>query len=312
MKGEYSIQFVSEVTGINSHTIRAWEKRYSAVVPFRNDNGRRLYSKEQVDRLKKLHDLVTLGSNISDIAYSNDEKLNELHETYVKKNTSPSDNKAKSKNSPIDLNTMLQNLLLALSFYKLDVISYELQKARDSLDLRGFALNVLSPLMQEVGAQCQTGKLSIAQEHALSALIKFHVGNILFNDCHHFKPSDVKIILTTPEGEIHEFGILIAALLCKHYQLPYYFLGVNLPVDSLVECINQIEVDIAILGVSKNMDYKNPGQVNSYIAELDRSCHKKTKIWVGGFSQLSKDIKSQRIENLPTLQTLDFELQKLS
>ena len=72
MERNYSIQFVSKITGINAHTIRAWEKRYSAVVPNRTDTGKRIYSEDDVDRLKKLHELVKMGNAISDVA-----KLNE-------------------------------------------------------------------------------------------------------------------------------------------------------------------------------------------------------------------------------------------
>jgi len=310
---DYSIQFVSKVTGINSHTIRAWEKRYKAVVPDRNDTGRRLFSKEQVERLRKLHDLVKMGSNISDIAKLGDKELSDLHATYY--DQSSGSNQSSTNNSAresIDLNSMLQNLILALNLFKLDVISHELEKAKNALDVRGFALSVLSPLLQEVGARCQNGKLTVAQEHALSAIIKFHVGNLLCDCCHHFQQSDTKIILTAPEGEMHEFGILIGSLLCKHYNLPFYYLGPNMPADALIQCINQIEVDIAIIGVSQNMVNRNPTMINNYIMEVNEKSGPHAKIWVGGFGNLSQGARSERVEIVPTLQMLDHELSKLA
>lgn len=309
---DYSIQFVSKVTGINSHTIRAWEKRYKAVVPNRNETGRRLFSKDQVERLRKLHDLVKMGSNISDIAKLNDKELTDLHATYYDQNTGVTQNTSSSARESIDLNSMLQNLILALNLFKLDVISHELEKAKNALDVRGFALSVLSPLLQEVGARCQSGKLTVAQEHALSAIIKFHVGNLLCDCCHHFQQSDTKIILTAPEGEMHEFGILIGSLLCKHYNLPFYYLGPNMPSDALIQCINQIEVDIAIIGVSQNMVNKNPTMINNYIMEVNEKSGSQAKIWVGGFNSLSQGARSERVEVIPTLQMLDYELSKLA
>lgn len=310
---DYSIQFVSKVTGINSHTIRAWEKRYKAVVPERNDTGRRLFSKEQVERLRKLHDLVKMGSNISDIAKLGDKELSDLHATYYDQNTGSTQTSSNnSVRESIDLNSMLQNLILALNLFKLDVISHELEKAKNALDVRGFALSVLSPLLQEVGARCQNGTLTVAQEHALSAIIKFHVGNLLCDCCHHFQQSDTKIILTAPEGEMHEFGILIGSLLCKHYNLPFYYLGPNMPADALIQCINQIEVDIAIIGVSQNMVNRNPTMINNYIMEVNEKSGPHAKIWVGGFGNLSQGARSERVEIVPTLQMLDHELSKLA
>lgn len=313
MKSEYSIQFVSKVTGINSHTIRAWEKRYQAVVPKRNETGRRLFSKEQVERLRKLHDLVKMGSNISDIANLSDKDLSELHGTYhANTTTQTSTASSTGEYEPIDLNSMLQNLILALNSFKLDIISHELEKARNNMDIRGFALSVLGPLLQEVGQQCQSGKLTVAQEHALSSIIKFHVGNLLCDCCHHFQASDTKIILTAPEGEMHEFGILIGSLLCKHYNLPFYYLGPNMPADALIQCINQINVDIAIVGVSQNMVSVNPTGINNYIMDIDERCERNAKIWVGGYAGLSQGARSERVEVLPSLQMLDLELSKLA
>ena len=79
----YSIQFVSNVTGINPHTIRAWEKRYGATKPVRDKNGRRLYSDGEIHRLDLLNKLVGYGNNISDIAYMGVEELNEVYEELV-------------------------------------------------------------------------------------------------------------------------------------------------------------------------------------------------------------------------------------
>jgi DNA-binding transcriptional MerR regulator len=56
----YNIQFVANITGINPHTIRAWEKRYQAILPQRDHNGRRLYSNSDIDRLSTLHKLVKM------------------------------------------------------------------------------------------------------------------------------------------------------------------------------------------------------------------------------------------------------------
>lgn len=75
----YSIQFVSNVTGINPHTIRAWEKRYGATNPHRDKNGKRLYSDTQIKRLKVLHTLVNFGNSISDVAKLTRQELSLIH-----------------------------------------------------------------------------------------------------------------------------------------------------------------------------------------------------------------------------------------
>ena len=52
--GIYSINAVSEMTGIPPTTLRYWEKTYGLIVPNRTEGGHRLYSQDDVDRLRWL------------------------------------------------------------------------------------------------------------------------------------------------------------------------------------------------------------------------------------------------------------------
>lgn len=52
--GVYSIHAVAETTGIPQTTLRHWEKAYGLVVPSRTRGGHRLYSDEDVRRIKWL------------------------------------------------------------------------------------------------------------------------------------------------------------------------------------------------------------------------------------------------------------------
>lgn len=64
----YGIGTVARLTGLTTHTIRAWEKRHGAVTARRDAAGRRRYSPADVERLSKLKQLVDLGERIGGIA----------------------------------------------------------------------------------------------------------------------------------------------------------------------------------------------------------------------------------------------------
>ena len=70
MAGEakYRVGMVSKMTGLSTHTLRMWEKRYAAVLPKRTDAGGRLYTDADVERLRLLHKLVQSGHSIGGIA----------------------------------------------------------------------------------------------------------------------------------------------------------------------------------------------------------------------------------------------------
>lgn len=48
----YSISAVARMLGIPTATLRTWEDRYALVVPERNPNGHRLFSRAQVEQLR--------------------------------------------------------------------------------------------------------------------------------------------------------------------------------------------------------------------------------------------------------------------
>jgi DNA-binding transcriptional MerR regulator len=54
----YPMKTVVRLTGVEPHRIRFWETKYGLLRPARDDAGRRLYSKDDVKRIKKIGSLV--------------------------------------------------------------------------------------------------------------------------------------------------------------------------------------------------------------------------------------------------------------
>lgn len=305
---EFSIQFVSRVTGINPHTIRAWEKRYQVVVPGRDAKGRRLYNQTHIDRLVMLQDLVDIGNKISDLAKMSDEQLKNLCEQYTS-NGRVLPNK-KENQVPIDVNETLQNLLLALQHYKLDILSHELEKAKGMMNLREFALSILLPLLAEVGAQVQRKLLTIAQEYALTSILKFYIGQILYQKYVFRNKNNFNVLLVTPEGETHEFGILIAALLCSHYKINFYFLGANLPLESTLEAYDQIQPSVIISSVSRPVEDFSNNYIQDYVKTISQHIHGKGQLWLGGVHKSNISDKDN-IKLFSSIRSLDQILKEM-
>lgn len=316
MEKLYSIQFVAKITGINAHTIRAWEKRYQAVTPARNDSGKRVYTQTDVDRLTKLADLVKLGNTISDMAKLSTDHLNSLYEDYIASKESSGVREVvvddEEISVKIDTSCTLQNMVMALKYYKLDIISHELEKVKIALGPREFALNILAPLLHEVGMLVENNLLTIAQEHSLSAIVKFHVGHILYKHLGNKNKIDFNIAISTPEGELHEFGIMIASLLCAYYNINVYYLGPNMPASSLAEAASQVGAKIVIIGVSKAYHLDKQFSLDDYVGDLMQGIGEEMRLWIGGVSKLSTFLDQSRVEILPTLNMLDQKLAELT
>lgn len=66
-EGLFPIRTVSSVTGVNPVTLRAWERRYKLIVPKRTPKGHRLYSREQIDAIRRVVELLDRGISISQV-----------------------------------------------------------------------------------------------------------------------------------------------------------------------------------------------------------------------------------------------------
>lgn len=61
------IREISRITGVNTVTLRAWERRYGLLIPQRTTKGHRLYSRADIDRVKEIQLWLGRGLAISKV-----------------------------------------------------------------------------------------------------------------------------------------------------------------------------------------------------------------------------------------------------
>jgi len=54
----YPMRTVARLTSVEPHRIRFWEARYGLIAPARDESGRRLFSKRDIDRIRRIGELV--------------------------------------------------------------------------------------------------------------------------------------------------------------------------------------------------------------------------------------------------------------
>lgn len=307
----FNIQVASQLSGVASATIRAWEKRYSAVVPDRGDNGHRLYSEKDIEKLALLYRLTEVGQSIGKIAHL---ELDELKNVYTTLMHEPYDEKhvVTPHHEKVDFEKIQMNLLLALDAYKVDVISHELDKAIQVLTPRDLALRIVIPLFHEIGLKVERGELSIAQEHTLSALTIFYLGQMVGNHYQKVLKREELFLMGTPEGELHEIGTLAAGLLCVHYGFRFIFMGSNLPAESFAEAANALKAKAIVLGTTRSNLHPHLSLEN-YLQDLQGHLSGKTEVWLGGEVGDSERqlLRQRRIPFFPSLNAFDDFLARI-
>lgn len=63
----YPIREVSRLTGVNSVTLRAWERRYGLIKPQRTPKGHRLYAREDIERVERILQWLNRGVPVSQV-----------------------------------------------------------------------------------------------------------------------------------------------------------------------------------------------------------------------------------------------------
>ncbi|MCM2132177.1 MerR family transcriptional regulator [Larsenimonas rhizosphaerae] len=63
----YPIREVSRLTGVNSVTLRAWERRYGLIQPRRTPKGHRLYARDDIERVERIVQWLNRGVPVSQV-----------------------------------------------------------------------------------------------------------------------------------------------------------------------------------------------------------------------------------------------------
>ena len=301
----YSIKTTARLVDMNSHTIRAWERRYKALDPSRNEaNNRREYTEADVKRLEMLAQLVKSGHQISHIASLPNEILASMM-------TSGEKNEAVAL---LPAETLILNrCLAALEKYELVLIQAELESARHFLSTLQFLTGVAVPLVREVGFRVSQDKFNFAQEHALSSVLRAQLMQTLFNlrnaiAVRAFTRKDqdhgLSICVATRDGDLHEFGILAAAILIAHYgHVPYYF-GPNLPAHSLADAARAVNADVVLVGNAPLEEPFADKRQESYLYMLKSKLPPDCQIWWGGLNSMKDRELQEAATLLPTLDDL--------
>lgn len=262
----YPIRAVSKLTGISVDTLRAWERRYRVVEPERDERGR-LYSEDDVERLRLLRQAVEQGHAIGRVAGLSTEDLQVL----LSRGASPEP--APASAAPVDL-SLLQD---AVDRFDAPALRRELSRLAAVLPARALAREVALPFMHLVGEAWHEGKLSVAQEHLVSAELRSLIGALA--RLSPIPESAPRLLLGTPAGEQHELGTLVAALVASGNGFGALYLGPNLPAYEVVGAARRVMPRAVVLGYTGRISA--PGGVDA-LREIARDLPAGMELWVGG------------------------------
>lgn len=263
MDKKYSVKAISNLTGFTPDTLRAWERRYRAILP-RREGKRRVYGQRELERLLLLKKASDLGHPIRFLAPMTDDELRDLV--------------GAEEPEPLPITQQLVEALIdsieSLNSYQFELLVSRLAAVLDPLQLIS---EVISPLFEAVGDRWETGELTVAQEHMVSASLRNLLGALI--RVYPTMPGLPSMLFATPSGERHEFGCLCAALLASSRGFGVHYLGPDLPVEETAQIAKRLEVTLVGISVVQTAE---PNDAAGQIRKLRDLVNRSVSIWIGG------------------------------
>lgn len=281
----HPIRAASRLTGLSIDTLRAWERRYGAVIPERSDRGR-LYTDSHITRLRNLGALVAAGHPIGAVARLSDADIVDL--------LSAAAAPRPSSRPVLDLD----RLIGALESGDLVSVESTLTQCAAILAPRELVFQVIAPALHLVGERWAAGLLAPWQEHLVSASMRSVLGSLIRIVA---RPGDgPPAIFATPRGERHEMGLLCAALLAAARGVRVIYLGPDLSGQDIADAATHLSADLVVLGLA----HANPVTDDELQPLIGLPAH--VRIWVGGTdARVLTDRLGARATHVADLDTFD-------
>ena len=272
---QFPMRVVSRRTALSPHVIRVWERRYGAVAPPRTDTNRRLYSERDIRRLALLRQATAQGHSIGLIATRTLEELDEL----VRSGSSVIWGRGGRVEGKPDRRERDLLLLCKDGIARMDraALDSALGQAATELTTPELLGKIISPLMDYVGRMWREGELRVAHEHLATDAVRsfLSVRRVGYGA----RENSPAIVVTTPAGQIHEIGALMASVLACADGWRDVYLGPNLPADDIIAAVRANGARAVALSVVYPSD--DPF-VSGELAFLRRHLPEDVHLFIGG------------------------------
>lgn len=268
-----NIAAVERDTGLGKDTLRVWERRYGFPSPHRDENGNRLYSANDVDKLRIIRRLIDQGRRPAGlVGASIEELLQELDRS--------------AGANPVSPETTIagDDFLRLVKLHRSGELRGALQQMLLKQGLQRFVSETVSVLNGVVGQAWMRGELDVPEEHLYSE----HVQNVLRNaiSSQPATSSRPRVLLTTFPDELHGLGILMVEAMLAPEGANCVSLGTQTPLADISSAAIGGRFDIVALSFSSAFPAR---QAIEGLTLLRRQLPSTITLWAGGAALLGRN-----------------------
>lgn len=257
------IASVSAETGIPKEVLRKWEARYGFPTPDRGNNGNRLYPPDQIARLQLISKLIDNGMRPGMVVPLDMAALQTLL----------ADKKGACPSPHITYGQVVGWLQLSEPVQ----LRHHLQAEMARTGLRAFIVETLPTMNQIVGLAWQRGEITLVCEHVYSEILQDLLRAALATI--NTPDGTPRVLVTTPVGELHTFGILMLQVFLALKGAYCMSLGAQTPPEDIALAARHFRIDLLCLSIS--CCYPNR-KVVPLLKQVRAALPQQTAFWAGG------------------------------
>lgn len=263
--GLFPIRTVSSITGVNSITLRAWERRYGLIKPVRTPKGHRLYTQNDIDLIQQVVGLLENGISIGQVKKHLSQKTTSTKETKTDDPWTTHQRRMLNAITRFDTNALDAAYNETLSLYPVELVTNKL----------------IIPLLKTLGKRWETEEGSIAEEHFFGAYLRNKLGARFHH--HSSTQPGPKILAACLPGEQHEIGLMLFCLAAIRHGFQLIYLGADTPINEVLIPATRAQCDAIVLSGSL---LKNRTSFSEQLTALTGQT--KTPVFIGGSVSISE------------------------
>jgi len=263
----YTIGTVSQLTGVGSITLRAWERRYDLIKPIRKESGHRLYTRKHIDQINRITSLTSQGMRISQIRP-------EMLET-VEPSAGESDHAERNR-----WDEALDSMIAAIVDFDEERLEENYNEILSVAPIEEVTRRLIQPLLRALGSRWESGEGNVAEEHFFS----FFLRNRLGAQFHHRarRKSGPLLLVACLPGEMHEIALQVFALAAHNHGYRILSLGASMPLEEIAYVSRKKKCEAIVLSGSVEPD---PKVIDRDLASLVDEVE--VPVFVGGQSSIA-------------------------
>lgn len=219
---------LSKRSGVSAELLRAWERRYGLLKPARSPGGLRLYTAQDLERVRVMREHLAAGLAAAEAAA-----------------LASSPPRAEEPNEPLlSPDALRQSLTDALDHFDEPRAQTVVDRLLRLTTIDTLLGEIVLPYLHQLGQRWERGEVSVAQEHFASAIVRGRLLGLARDWGLGVGP--VAVLACLP-GEHHDIGLIAFGLALRVRGWRIVYLGSDTPLQMVQQVTRVVESSIVVV-----------------------------------------------------------------